>query len=203
MQPGHLQQCLDFGAEDQDPVPDRVINRPDAHPIPCQHELVRGAVPQGKGEVAVEILDATNSLPPVSLQDHFRIGGGPKPIPGRDQLLLELDVVEDLSVERHPDGLELVGHGLPAARQVDDAQPDVSQAHRPIEVDSPAVRATVPDRREHPLEHTTRRQVPPRCPIESRDSTHAGSVLIIRIGFVNRPRSDGRPRWSPELDPRH
>ena len=77
-------------------------------------------------------------------------------MPGRDQLRPQLDVVEDLSVECHPDRVALIGHGLPAAGQVDDAQPDVPQAHRPVEVHTPIIRAAVPDRREHPLEHPPR-----------------------------------------------
>ncbi len=81
-QPGDLQERLRLRAEDQDPVLDRVVDRPDAHPVSRQHKPVPLPVPEGEGEVSVEVLDAARPLPPVRLEYDLGVGARPEAVSG-------------------------------------------------------------------------------------------------------------------------
>ena len=68
------------------------------------------------------------------------------------QFLAELDVVEDLAVERDPDGAVLVAERLGAARGVDDGQPGVPERGALVAVPAVAVRPAVPEPAHHPAQ---------------------------------------------------
>ena len=88
----------------------------------------------------------------VEVDDDLGVGFRREDVP----LLLErgaqLHVVEDLAVEDDPDAPVLVGDRLPAALEVDDAQPRVGEADVRIPVEAETVRAPVPEHGGHRLE---------------------------------------------------
>jgi hypothetical protein len=54
---------------------------------------------------------------------------GTEPVPFGFELLSEFLIVVDFAIECEPDGLVLIRHGLsPGGREIDDAQPFVSQS---------------------------------------------------------------------------
>src|SRR6478752_4975956 len=73
-------------------------------------------------------------------------------MPLLNQLFAQLDVIEDLAIERDPQLLVCGRHRLDATREVDDAQPRVSEAGLPVDVNSRIVRSAMADCRDHPAD---------------------------------------------------
>ena len=70
-------------------------------------------------------------------------------VAARQQLCLELGILEDLAVLGDPDRAVLVAERLTAAREVDDRQPPCAQGHARLDVDLLVVRPAVRDRAGH------------------------------------------------------
>ena len=95
----------------------------------------------------------------------------------RDQLLPQFDVVEDFAIEGDNEFVAAFtqDHRLHAAREVDNAQPRVSQSHRTAQLNPVRVRPAMIERCDHCIQHFT----PDRLPVESlnsRDATHARAL---------------------------
>ncbi len=66
------------------------------------------------------------------------------------QLISELNVVKDLSVEGDAEGTVAVMHGLLPAGEIDDAQPGVTKTHVRVFVEASFIWSTVPQSSSHP-----------------------------------------------------
>ena len=86
------------------------------------------------------------------------------------KLVAQLDVIEDFAVERDPDRAVLIGHRLPAARDVDDAQTGVSERRPRLAVDPIRIGPAMPQYRDH-VGHAMRVDFSV-CPRNSRNATH-------------------------------
>jgi len=113
-------------------------------------------------------------FPPLLVRVHDRLGVGPGSIrmAERFELLAQVGVVVDLTVEDHPDGAVLVRERLLPRAQIDDAEATVGERGVRIAVQSGFVRPAVRDDVAHP--QRTRRRVPvePVGGDDSGDSTH-------------------------------
>ena len=145
------QQRLDFRSEQQPLALAGVEQRQDADPIPNQQQALAVGVPQRDGELAVQVLHEIVAILLVGMDDDLGVAVGAEPVPRFQQDLAQLDVIENLAVERDPDGPVLVGHGLSAAGEVDDAQAGVAQTDPTvgIEVDAAVIRTAVAQGRQH------------------------------------------------------
>ena len=139
------QQRLDLGAEDQLALGDGVEERPDAEAIARGEEHAASRVPDGKRPLAVQPLDAVLALFFVEMEDHFRVGPRREDVAGVDELLAQLDVIEDLAVERDPEAPILVAHRLLPAGEIEDAEPRVREAQRAVREHGFGVRPAMPE----------------------------------------------------------
>ena len=118
------QQRLHFRGEIQRVVHHSVIERLDAEVVPGAEQCLPLFVPQGEGEHAGKMLYAFLAPHLIGPEDHFRVAGG---LIGAAQLLFEFDIVVDLPVEADPVAV-VIGHGLLAGGDVDNAEPAVRHA---------------------------------------------------------------------------
>jgi hypothetical protein len=89
------------------------------------------------------------------------------------QLLPQFHIVEDLTVENHPEGFILVGEGLLSGGKVNDGQPGTSEGSALIAVHPELVGSTVPECPDHRAEQFYgRRRSPPGQVDGSGNSTH-------------------------------
>ena len=121
------QQRLDLRAPEQPAVGLGVIQRADPHAVAAQDQRPLVPVPERDGELAPRLLE--EPLAEIFVQVGPQLGVAPRgqPVPARQQLGLQLGILEDLAVLRDPDRAVLVADRLPAARQVDDRQPPCPQ----------------------------------------------------------------------------
>ncbi len=115
------------------------------------------------------------------MYDGLGIALRPVTVAMRFKLRAELGVVVDLAVEDDPDGLVLVGERLVASRQINDAQPPVTEYRLRVREDPRIVWPAMGDDVAH-LQHARAviRVQLLRCD-ESCDSTHKGCYPLGRF----------------------
>ena len=86
------------------------------------------------------------------MQNGFGVAVRPELMAPRQEVRAQIAIVIDFTVEGNPDGLVLVGDGLVAARQINDAQAPVPQAQRAVQVKALVVRPTMRHRVRSALE---------------------------------------------------
>jgi hypothetical protein len=156
-----------------------------AHAIAGAEEPVRVAIVDDEGEHPVEAPHAVVAPGRVGVEDRLRVATRAGLEAEGPQLAVELEVVVDLAVEDDAESAPLVGHGLAAARDVDDGQPPVAE-RRLVRLQEPlGVRAAVAQRPGHPLQDGKVLEGTMRATVTgvSGDSTHAFSP----------PAAPGRP----------
>jgi len=84
------------------------------------------------------------------MDEHFRVAASPEYVSAILQLTLKLGVIVDLAVVRHDYLTVFVGQRLCTSEDVDNAEPNMSEANALTYVEPIPVRATVPDGRCHP-----------------------------------------------------
>ena len=120
------QQRLGLGGQEQQAVDLRVVEGLDAEAVARAEERLLLLVPEGEREHAAQLLQAVHAPAPVRAQDH--LGVRRRAEGALAEHLAHLDVVVDLAVVSQP-GAITVGHGLIAAREIDDRQPPVPERH--------------------------------------------------------------------------
>ena len=107
----------------------RVVERLDADPVPDEDHLLPARVVEGHGEHPVEIPEGGSPLLLVEVENRLRVGDGPVAVAPGLQGPPEIPVVVDFAVERDPERLVLVGHGLaPRGGEIHDGEPAVPEA---------------------------------------------------------------------------
>ena len=125
---GHAgrEQRLDLGGQVQRTAVMRVVEGLDAEAITGGEERVVGAVPEGEGELAAQLLQAGRADLFVEMQGDLAVGAGSEAVaPALEVALHTLEVVE-LAVDDDPHALVFAGDRLIAGRQVDDAEPGMA-----------------------------------------------------------------------------
>jgi hypothetical protein len=102
------------------------------------------------------------------VHDYFRVGTSLEPVALRQQFFSELDKVIDLAIEDDLDAAVLVGLGLPATIEVDDAETPVGERDGAANVEAVTVRSPMADSFVHPLEEAAIGSLP----FEIKNSTY-------------------------------
>jgi hypothetical protein len=106
-------------------------------------------VPQGNAEHAAQANERAFAPFLVGVHDRLGVAGGVEVMPARLQLVPQLGVVVDLSVENDPDALVFVVDWLVAGREVDDRQPAHAQRDAVLHEHTLIIRTAMPDCRAH------------------------------------------------------
>ena len=149
-------QRLDLGGEPEAPATSPVEQRANADAVAHQQQAAALGIPQCNGELAVEVLDKAFTIAVVEVQDDFGVGFGAEPVPHGQQRFAQFDVVEDLTVEAHPDAATRIAHRLGTIDQINDGQARMGQADAPVDVETFGVRSAMRERRDHRLKIAAR-----------------------------------------------
>jgi len=140
---------LDLGGKDQGSVPYRVVQRPDAEPVPRNEQALAAAVPERKGKLAVEPRKAGEPILFEQVEDDLRVGVRVEPVPVSDEFLLQLQVVENLAVEDDPEGLVFIVDRLHPALYADNAEAGLAQHGMVVDVQSAFIGTPVAQHAQH------------------------------------------------------
>ena len=174
----HLEQRLDLGGESDGSVTHCVVDRPHAGTVARQNQALTACVPDGKGKVAVERLDAVGAPLLVEMDDDLGVGRRLEHVAAGDQLGTQLDVVEDLAVKGDPDGAVLVAHRLLAAVEIDDAEARVGEADVAVDESAIAVRTAMRQRSDHARQQSAARLGRHRQSIVAGNTAHVGDAPL-------------------------
>src|SRR5215813_2923141 len=99
------------------------------------------------------MLQTPNAVLFVEMDDNLRVCGRTKSVPAFEKSFAQFDIIVDFTIEHNPDSCVLIAHGLSAAiAQVNDRKPPVPQPDGPRTVRALAVRPTMNDPVQHPLD---------------------------------------------------
>jgi hypothetical protein len=116
------------------------------------------AVPDRERPHPVELVDAALAPLAVAREQHLRVGLAAEAIALRAQLLAQLEVVVDLAVEDQLEPSIVGGERLESrVGEVDDREPQVSEADAVVREDAAAVGAAVREPVEHRVDLRARR----------------------------------------------
>ena len=149
---GIFQQRFDLRGKHQGVANADVIERLDPEMIPREEQLAAFHIPQGKRKHPVEPPDTRRPPLLVGMNNDLGVGPGPELVTGFLQLVAQLDEIVDLAVEHDLNRSVFIANRLPAAADVDDAQPAMAQPDLPIHQLALAVRATMTDGLVHPAQ---------------------------------------------------
>ena len=124
---GMRQQTLDFRTKHDASGQLAVEQRPDPESIPGEKQCLAISIPDGDGELTIEVLKALRTVLLIQMQNHLGIGPGPELMPPGLESGAEFDVIEHLAIEDDPQGFVLVGDRLLTRAEIDDAQARVAQ----------------------------------------------------------------------------
>ena len=170
---GMLEDRLDLGGEEQRAVLQGVVERLHAEPIPGEQHPSPASVPEGEGELALQLVDARLPALLVKVDDRLRVRPAAIPVTAGLEPAPKRLVVVDLAVEDDPDGFVLVRHRLAAGgREIHDGEPAVAQPHRPVEQDAVVVRSAVGEALGHALQQAPLDRLPGRELGDAGDPAH-------------------------------
>jgi hypothetical protein len=109
----------------------------DAEAIASSEEGVVGAVPECKGELAAQPLQAGGTELLVEVQGDLAVGAGAQAVTATLEVALNTLEVVELAVDDNVQGFVLAGDRLITRGQVDDAESGMAQADSPIVGDPP------------------------------------------------------------------
>ena len=120
------------------------------------------------------------------MQDGFGIAAGAVSMAGLFEGGTQIGVVEDFAVISDPEGAILVGHGLLASGDIDDAEAAMAQRGEGIAVVAGGVGAAMADAIRHAGEHRVRR-AGGGASYESCDAAHMRSQVPYLNSHIRRP----------------
>ena len=168
---------LDLGSEEE-PVPVLVvIKRLLAEPILREDQPVFPGVPEGAGEHSVELREGLQPVLQVQRQQDLGVRSGPESMPFPLQPPPQFREIVDFPVEHQPDPPVGTPHGLLPGRQVDDAQPSMGEADRPLKVEARLIGTPVGENPGHPLEPFRRGL---SAGVEFEDARYAAHPLALK-----------------------
>jgi hypothetical protein len=96
-------------------------------------------VPDGEGEHPAESIHAIFAILFVHVEDDFRVRDCGEVVPLGQEFGRQFTVIVDLSVENDPQGKILIGDGLVAGCEINNAQPPHPDAQREICMDPTSI----------------------------------------------------------------
>lgn len=127
----------------------RVVEGAHAHAIAREEYLLVFAIPDCKGPLSVEVMDALFALVLVQMKDDFSVGGSCEAVTALFESVSQFEVVEDLAIEGDGESSVTAGHRLMATDNVDDTEARMAEADMAIGEDSAIIGSTVSDRCDH------------------------------------------------------
>ena len=174
----HLQDALEFAGKQQPARLVTINQRLLPQPIAGQHQLLPPGVPDGQGKHAVKVCNEFWPVVFVEMDQHFGVALSAEAMPGPFQSAAEVAEVIDFAVENDPHGAVFVRQWLFAAGEVDDRQPPMAQGHAglhltgAVEVHAFAVRPTMTQHVDHPLERCLPQGLVGFIPHRAGDTAH-------------------------------
>ena len=162
----------DLGPEDDAAAIVKDVQRLDAEGVARQDQGAGRGIPEGQAKHAVEPRQCTKTPLLVGMHDDFGIGTGLESVTEGLQFVAQLAEVVDFSVEHDPHGAGLVGDGLVASFQVDDAQPPYPKGQSPVAEDAFVIGTAVDEAPRHRLDQWGRWRHPRPIVIDSANATH-------------------------------
>jgi hypothetical protein len=186
------QQRLGGGCKADAAGRDAVIQRLDAEAVTRQEQLLAVAVPQGKGEHAMQAGGAVLAPFGIGLENNLGIPAGRKVVAAVAQLLPQFGVVVDGAVEDQHMTRLAVDHGLVGTfGKVNDREAPVPQCQRAGEVLAGGIRPAPGQLRGH---RTQRRRIR-GTPVETQFSTQSAHIQPFSLKPVMvQPRPSRRRR---------
>src|ERR1041385_6608530 len=123
-----LEQGLYFGCEHQKLAAGIVVQRLDPHAIARKKQPAPARIPDGERKHAAEFRYAFVAEFLVCVDDGFGPRPCREPVSTRDQVLSQVSVIVDLTVEDDRDRLILVENRLRSAAEIDDAEPTMAKS---------------------------------------------------------------------------
>src|SRR4051794_30771472 len=142
---GVLQNRLRLRSEPEVAASRRVEEWLLAAPVASAKEAPATHVPEGEGEHPAQAVHAVVAVVLVQMHDDLRVGVSREPMAARLQLVAQLHVVVDLSVEDDDDRAVFVGDRLIARLQIDDREPLDAKADALLYERALGVRSAMPD----------------------------------------------------------
>lgn len=180
------EKSLDLGREMEMAVGSTVVERADTHPVPCEKKFSFEGIPDGEGELAIDLIQAGRTKFLVQMENDLRVGIGGENVPFLDQARFQLRIIERLPVIDNPQSPVLVTNGLGTTVQTNDTEPGMGQTDTRIDIDTGFIRPAVPHGGEH-LDN--QRFGDPGMPAEVEDSgypTHAARGSYRETGSMTR-----------------
>jgi hypothetical protein len=122
------EECLDLGGEIERLLVPGVEERLDAEAIAGGEEAVVGFVPEDKGELATELMEAMGAEFFVKMESDFAVRPGAETMAARFEFALNALVVVELAVDDDVGALIFTGDGLVSCGEIDDAEAGVAEA---------------------------------------------------------------------------
>ena len=143
---------LDLRSEHELLRVDRKVERLDPDMVAGQHHPLPRPVQQRDGKHAVQALREIDPVLLPQVNDDFRIRRRPEPVALRLQLVTQLAVVVDLTVEDYRYAAILIRDRLMAGLQIDDGEAAHAERDRIVHQQTVVVRTAVHQRVAHPLD---------------------------------------------------
>ena len=180
--------ALDFGGEEEGLAERGIKQGFDAEAVTDEDQLLRGILPEGEGEDAIEGGEEGKAAEKESLQDDLGVTGGFEESALPKQLFAKGGAVIDFSVKDNGTAAAtlpgtLAHHGLRAALGIEDGEADVGEADVPLQVDAVPVRAAVLLHSAHGLQYLV--VFPGILPEVSVEITKSGDATHVRGSFLN------------------
>src|SRR5262249_9527191 len=147
------QDRLRLGGEEQSSGRAGVVQRLLAHPVAGEHQTLRGCVPQGEPEHALELVDELEPVLLVEMRDHLGVAAGPETMARAREALAQRAVVVDLPVADDQHVAALVRARLRTALDVDYREAPTAEPRPSVDEHPIAVGTAVDQRPTHPAEH--------------------------------------------------
>ena len=149
------------------------VKRADAEAIAGQHHLAAAAVPQGQGELAVQMFEHAFLMIFPEMRNQLGVAVGGEAMAPAFEHLLGFGIIEELAVEDDGDGAILVADRLLAVGEADDAEPAIGQAEARLVEVAVIVRAAMDDGVGHAFEKSGRHPASTRQIDRPGNATHA------------------------------
>ncbi len=195
---GKRLERLDLGGEQQPAVVLGHEQRTDAEAVAGQEQRALPVVPQREGELAVEAVQTGGTPLQPRVEDDFGIAVRAEDAAAGFEFVTQLEIIEDLAVERQVAVAADIGHRLMALGQVDDAQASVPQEQRVVAPGAERVGPAVPQHADHAprrrlgqVERAGQRQ-------RSTDATHACPPFAPGFGATAPGKLVATPARKPE-----
>ena len=176
--PREREETFQLGGKGEARAVAGVVERLLAEVVAREEQAVLPRVEEGEGEHAAQFSKHGVAVLFVQMHEDFGVALRAKNMACGEEVAAEFEVVVDFAVEDDADGFVLVPDGLPAAFEINDAEPPHAEREAGHGVQARAVRPAVGDEVEHPLQMRARIRGGRRRVDKAGDATHGCRALF-------------------------